>query len=530
MAQLLELPNVPSSIAVAWTPIPGRWVEEPWGREYYPSSQELALDSRANHTLYTGSRGPGKTDCQLMRFARHVGKGYGSAWRGVIFDRKYKNLDDLIIKSKKWFPRIFGNRCRFLESKGDYKWVWDTGEELLFRTITKISDYDNYHGHEYPFIGWNELTKFPNSKLYDMMMSCNRSSWTQEKDSPKDKDGNYTIPPIPRDVFSTCNSKGVGRRWVKERFIDVIGYGLVFRKTINVFNPQTQQREDYVITQITYFGSYRENPHLDPGYIAELENEKDLNTRKSWLEGSWDIVSGGALDDVWKTERHKIPRFPIPKEWYIDRSFDWGSTKPFSVGWWAEANGEEVKLLDGRVFAPVRGTLIRIYEWYGCKSGEINTGLKMSAGDIAKGIRDIEMMLMSSQAPNGDYWIAKQPAPGPADNQIGEDRESDNETIEAKMMEEGITWTKSNKRPGSRKIGLQLLRDRLEASERGEGKGFLVMECCPAWLGTVPSLERDEEDEDDVDSEAEDHPYDETRYRVLAAGRVAEHVNVTLPC
>src|SRR4051794_12962757 len=79
---------------VVWEPIPN-------------SSQELALDSRANHTLYTGSRGPGKTDTQLMRFARRVGQGYGAAWRGIIFDREYKNLDDLIAKSKKWFPRIF---------------------------------------------------------------------------------------------------------------------------------------------------------------------------------------------------------------------------------------------------------------------------------------------------------------------------------------------------------------------------------------------------------------------------------------
>lgn len=511
-----------ADIAVAWQPIPGR--VDPQTGEYLPSSQELALDSRATHTLYTGSRGPGKTDCQLMRFARFVGVGYGSAWRGIIFDRKYKNLDDLIIKSKKWFPRIFGKRCEFREAKGDYKWVWDTGEELLFRVFAKTSDYDNYHGHEYPFIGWNELTKFPSSKPYDMMMSCNRSSWTQEKDSPRDKQGNYLVPPIPRDVFSTCNSKGVGHRWVKERFILPAPYGTVVRRVMNVFNPKTQEREDYTITQIAIFGSYRENPFLDPGYIAELEGERDENTRKSWLEGSWDIVAGGALDDVWKINIHRIPRFPIPSNWYIDRSFDWGSTKPFSVGWWAEANGEEVKLPDGRIFAPVRGTLIRFYEWYGCKTGQVNVGVKMSAGDIAKGIRDREIALMDQG------YISKQPAPGPSDNQINEERETDNDTIEHKMAEEGVVWTKSDKGRGSRRNGLQLIRDRLLASSSGEGKGLLIMDCCSAWLSTVPVLERDEDDEDDVDSESEDHAYDETRYRVLASGRrIAQHVTINLP-
>jgi hypothetical protein len=72
-----------------------------------------------------------------VRFAQNVGVGYGSYWRGVIFDRKYKNLDDLIIKSKRIFRAIFGDRCKFLESKGDYKWVWDTGEELMFRQFLK---------------------------------------------------------------------------------------------------------------------------------------------------------------------------------------------------------------------------------------------------------------------------------------------------------------------------------------------------------------------------------------------------------
>lgn len=519
-------PNKVAKVTVAWEPIPGRWR----GDVYMPSSQEAALDSRADHTLYTGSRGPGKTDTQLMRFARHVGMGYGTAWRGVIFDRKYKSLDDLIIKSKKWFPRIFGNRCKFLESKGDYKWVWDTGEELLFRVITKTSDYDNYHGHEYPFIGWNELTKFASCILYDMMMSCNRSSWTQEKDSPKDKEGNYTVPPIPLEVFSTCNSKGVGHRWVKERFIDPAPYGVVVRRTINVFNPKTQMREDYVRTQITIFGSYRENPYLDPAYIAGLEAEKDPNIRKSWLEGSWDIVSGGALDDVWKSHIHKIPRFPIPSGWYIDRSFDWGSTHPFSVGFWAEANGEEVTLLDGRKFAPVRGTLIRFFEWYGCKAGLINTGIKMSAPKIAQGIREIEKHLMETKAPNGMPWIPSQPNPGPADNQIADTRESDIRSIKDSMEEEGILWEKSNKSPGTRKIGLQLIRDRLEASSMGEGAGLLIMDCCPAWLSTVPILERDEDDEDDVDTHSEDHPYDDTRMRVLAAERVAKHIDVRFAC
>jgi hypothetical protein len=497
---------------VVWEPIPG-------------SSQELALDTRANHTLYTGSRGPGKTDTQLMRFARRVGLGYGQAWRGVIFDREYKNLDDLVNKSKKWFPRIFKDRCRFLESKGDYKWVWDTGEELLFRVIKKKSDYDNYHGHEYPFIGWNELTKYPSSELYDMMMSCNRSSWTQEKDSPKNKDGSYKLPPIPLETFSTCNSSGPGHRWVKQRFIDVASYGTIVYKTINVFDPKTQKRMDVVRSQVAIFGSYRENIYLDAQYVAELESIRDPNIRKSWLEGSWDVVSGGAFDDLWNIAVHKLPRFVVPRGWYLDRTFDWGSSAPFSVGWWTEANGEEVTCLNGQKIAPVRGSIVRVHEWYGCDSRLLNTGLRLSAKRIAEGIRDREIALMQAG------YILTQPYAGPADNQIRNVIEEDTETIEKKMADVGIRWTKSDKSPGSRKNGMQLFRDRLEAANTGEGAGFYVMDHCQHFLSTVPILPRDEDDQDDVDSEAEDHVWDETRYRVLeAARRAATNVKVSYPC
>ena len=493
---------------VVWEPIAG-------------SSQEFALDSRASHTLYTGSRGPGKTDTQLMRFARNVGKGYDAAWRGIIFDREYKNLDDLVAKSKKWYPRIFKSHCKFQESKGDYKWVWDTGEELLFRVIKKKSDYDNYHGHEYPFIGWNELTKYPSSELYDMMMSCNRSSWTQEKDSSKDKFGNYTIPPIPLETFSTCNSSGSGHRWVKARFIDVAPYGKMVFKTTNVFDPKTKTRVDVTRSQVTFFGSYKENIYLDTAYVAELENISDPNRRKSWLEGSWDVVSGGAFDDLWKRHIHVVPRFVVPQNWYLDRSFDWGSSSPFSVGWWAEANGEEVTLLDGSKWTPVRGSLIRAHEWYGADPVLINVGLKKSAGDIAKGIKAKEIQLMTAG------WFTKQPYGGPADNQIGQEREVDVEKIKDKMSDEGILWTDSIKTGGSRRNGMQLMRDRLEAAVRGEGPGVYFMDHCEAAISQIPVLPRDEDDPDDVDTEAEDHTWDETRYRILAGiERTAKEVKV----
>src|SRR5690606_26934875 len=151
----------------------------------------------------------------------------------------------------------------------------------------------------------------------------------------------------PLEVFATTNPYGVGHMWVKRMFIDPAEPGVPVVTEISVFNPRTQTREIIRKYQVRIFGSYKENLFLPPESIAELESITDENKREAWLHGNWDIVAGGALDDVWKKDVHVVPRFKVPPNWKIKRSFDWGSSHPFSVGWWAESNGEEVRMPDG---------------------------------------------------------------------------------------------------------------------------------------------------------------------------------------
>lgn len=479
-------------------------------------SQRLLMGCPCNHILYEGTRGPGKTDAQLMYFRRFVGVGYGQFWRGVIFDREYKNLDDLISKSRRWF-RQFGDGARFLSSGKDLKWVWPTGEELLFRQMKTEQDYWNYHGQEFPFIGWNELTKQPNGNLYEMMMSCNRSSFIPEKHSPDGK----ILPDIPLVVLSTTNPYGVGHNWVKQRFIDAAEAGKVVKMTKEVFNPRTQKREEITKTQVRLFGSYKENIYLSPEYILELESIKDPNKRRAWLWGDWDITSGGMFDDVWSNDHNVVPDFTVPPEWRIFRSFDWGSSKPFSVGWWAESDGSDIYMPDNTVRSTRRGDLFRIHEWYGW-NGVPNTGLRMLDTQISKGIIEREIK----------WGIHGRVKPGPADASIFDDV---NGVCIAKNMAKpvniggktykGVVWTRSIKTPGSRKNGWELLRTAIfnahppeNNTPREEAGIFVTRSCQDGFIRSVPSLPRSTKDMDDVDTDAEDHCADEVRYVILATG------------
>ncbi|MGQ7149000.1 terminase, partial [Escherichia sp. SS-MK2] len=63
--------------------------------------------------------------------------------------------------------------------------------------------------------------------------------------------------------------------------------------------PQTEREEEITLTRVAIHGSFKENPYLDPQYIATLMAIKDPNRRKAWVEGSWDVTSGGRFDHLW---------------------------------------------------------------------------------------------------------------------------------------------------------------------------------------------------------------------------------------
>jgi hypothetical protein len=180
---------------------------------------------------------------------------------------------------------------------------------------------------------------------------------------------------------------------VKKRFIEPAPRGTIIRETQQVFNPQPSE-EDVTLTRVAIHGSFKENPYLDPQYIATLMAIKDPNRRKAWVEGSWDVTSGGRFDHLWNASLHVIKPFRIPDSWTVDRSHDWGESKPFSNLWWARADGTAAELPDGRQFCPPAGSLILIGEWYGCPPDELNKGLNMSSTNVAKGVAWIDKRLV----------------------------------------------------------------------------------------------------------------------------------------
>lgn len=464
-----------------------------------PGSQLCFLQCPVFECLFHGTRGPGKTETLLMDFARDVGRGYGSSWRGILFRREYKDLDDVVKKCKALFrdSGMFPG-AKFLESKSEYKVVFPDGEELLLRHLADEKDYDNYHGHEYPWLGFEELTQWENDKPFKKMQSCCRSS----------------RPGIFCRVRSTTNPYGVGHNWVKRR------YGLPDMDGRIIRKPGEMPR-------VAIRGHLSENfilLHATPSYPITIKNSASNEAEaEAWINGSWDVTAGGMIDDLWRSSIHVIPDITadmIPSSWIITRAYDHGQSHPFAVGWWLESSGEPIRLHTGydangepvyRTVGNVRGDLILWMEWYGCKKDQDNVGVRMSAGDIARGILDRE----------DDEGVAGRVQPGPADTEIWTKDNRGTRLSPADDMEnEGLYWDRADKSQGSRKRGWERLREYLrgsvpDANGYREKPGLFVCQCCRHWLALVPPMPRDtDKDLDDVPKTYEDHLADMTRYRV----------------
>lgn len=463
------------------------WMPQEGSQEAFLTAQSIF------EVLYEGTRGPGKTDTLLMDFLQHVGKGFGAEWRGILFRQTYPQLSDIIAKSQKWFKLIFP-RAKF--NKVEHCWTFPDGEQLLLRHMKSSDDYWNYHGHAYPWIGWEELCNWPDDKCYKVMMSCSRS----------------TKPGMPRCYRATTNPYGPGHNWVKGRFRLPQSRGKVIRDSMRDGELEPPR--------LAIHGSLYENKILlatDPDYIQKIRAAaRNPSELAAWLFGSWDILAGGMFDDLWRGDVHVVRSFPlhlIPKGWKIDRGFDWGSSKPFSVGWFAESNGEPFEY-QGIVYGRVRGDTYQIAEWYGW-NGTRNEGLRMLAEDVAQGIRDRE----------DDWAITARVKAGPADASIAD--EENGKSIEGDMRRRKVHWQLADKAPGSRKQGWlqvrKMLAGALPTKNRAprENPGFFVFDTCLQTIELLPSTPRDDDDLDDVDTEAEDHLADMIRYRLRKKLRAA---------
>lgn len=396
--------------------------------------------------------------------------------------RKYSDLQANHFEGRQGFPFMLAEWvaagiCKF--NATDLSIRFSNGSLIATRHYQHEKDYTGFQGPEFDFLIVDELTHF-SQPMYQYMRSRLRSA-------------GLVVPPtcgwtFPR-VLAGSNPGGVGHNWVKASFIDPAKPGEIW----------TAPDDDGGMHRQFIKALYTDNPSINPEeYRKKLMGLGNPALVKAMLEGSWDIVAGGMLDDVWSPSVVRKP-CEIPSGWRIDRSFDWGSSKPFSVIWWAECDGTSAKT----GWCPRKGSVVAIGEWYGW-NGKPNEGLRMTAAEIARGVikREEEM------------GIKGRVQAGPADSAIF-DTENGN-CIADDMARCQVRWERCQKGPGSRVNGWQVLRQHLKATAVTpmEEPGLFVFDTCRHIIRTLPTLPRDDRNAEDVDSDSEDHAADAVRYRL----------------
>ncbi len=424
----------------------------------------------ADEVFYGGARGGGKSHGVLLDFAKHAME-FGENVNGILFRRSYPELEDLQGKAERIFPYL--NATWRAQAR---KWLFPSGANLKMRYLSNEDSANHYIGHEYTWMGFDQLDLWPKQATVDKLKANLRNPHG-----------------IPSRMVSTGNPGGVGHNWIKARYIDPAPA----RSLIKTENGTTLC---YIPAKVY------DNKILlkaDPTYIDRLKESGPEWLVRAWLHGDWDIVAGGMFDDVWRRDIHVVEPFEIPQSWRIDRSFDWGSSAPFSVQWWAESDGTPVQATG---YTYPRGTLFHIAEWYGC-TGNPNEGVKMLASEIARGILDTEKQMN------------RRIKAGSADPSIFSHQNGT--SIADEMARVGVRWDRAD---NTRKAGWEKMRRLFKASsqERMEEAGLFIFSTCRNFIRTVPSLPRDSRDLDDLDTTAEDHIADACRYRIMQTRNVTQ--------
>ena len=368
-------------------------------------------------------------------------------------------------------------------------WVFKNNASLKLRYLDRDSDADNYQGHSYTYIAFDELTHWPRPEPVCKLFACLRSG-----------------AGVPCRFRATGNPGGPGHNWVKSQYIDPAPPYKVHIAEVNLPDGViARSRRVFIPSLLDHNLILQKN---DPNYWQRVAMSVSGNEAllKAWRYGDWNIVAGGMFDDVWDPLIHIIDPFSVPTTWRVNRCFDWGSSQPFSVQWWAESDGSPTP--EGKKYPP--RTLFHVAEYYGW-NGTANKGLCMDDAEVAREILRIEKELRGTIIPENATI-----RPGPAD--LPDDKRN-GRTIEDVMAAVGVRWVKPDK--SSRVAGWKNMRAALSAACKVpmEEPGMFIFDTCRNWIRTVPILPRDPRNPDDVLTTAEDHAGDCTRYRLQEVDR-----------
>ena len=204
------------------------------------------LTHPSEELLYGGQAGGGKSDALLMAALQYVTEPNYSA---LILRKTYQDLSQpnaIMDRANKWLS----THEELHWNSNTKTWTFPSGATLSFGYLNHNNDLDQYQGAELQFVGFDELTQFPENQ-YTYLHSRLRKL--------EDSD-------VPIRMRAGTNPGGRGHDWVKERFI------------------KDEAPNPFIAS------SYLDNVYLDREQYGHQLDKLDELTKLQLKFGDWDAV------------------------------------------------------------------------------------------------------------------------------------------------------------------------------------------------------------------------------------------------
>ena len=446
--------------------------------DYRPTPKQLMFHaSPANEILFGGAAGGGKTCALIMDALMRTMRTPNT--RAYIFRRTFGELEDTDIReARARYPKEVA-----AYNIGRHEFALINGSKILFRHCEHAANKYDYSGAEIDFLYFDELTAFE-KEIYDFIKTRLRSK---------------TLSGVTPIVRSASNPGNIGHIWVKDMFVDSGPY-MEFRE-MTQYSETLNEYKKFTIQYIPALAT--ENPHITKDYIFELERKPE-KLRRALLQGHWDAFEGQVFTEFINDPKHYVDRifthvidpFEIPLNWPRYMSFDHGFTDPSSIAWWA---------------IDAAGRAYRYREWYvsGLTPRQLTDGIlareKQERENNLHIIRVADPHIFDTES-NG-LSVARQMGPNSAQGLLGLSfRSGDNARMPGKMQ----------------------LHERLRFDKDGRPMIYFFTNC-ENWIRTVPNLPYSSTKVEDVDTNAEDHCYDDTRYFLMERPLAQKPTRVRAP-
>lgn len=443
------------------------------------AKQSIAFSTDATELLYGGAAGGGKSYLLRTSAIRWCIEVPGV--QVYLFRRTLPDLRDNHLRGPTSFhvmlaPYLESGHVKYRAVENEFEF-WN-GSVLHLCYCDSEHDVEKYRGAEIHVLLMDELTHFTEYQ-YRFLRSRVRIAGLAVPEKYKSR--------LPR-IECGSNPGSIGHAWVKRTFITP-------RPQLEVW--RTGAEEGGMLRQFIP-AKLSDNPYLtrdDPSYADRLRGLGADSLVRAMLDGDWDIIAGQAFEKL-RREIHCIDPIEVPADWQVFGSLDWGSSRPYSFGLWAVSNGNA--LPDGRTYR--RGAIIRFNELYGW-SKKPNEGTREEVEEVAVRIR-------TKCAGRRLSYIAADPAIWKVDG---------GPSHAERMLAKGVVLRRSD---NAREQGYLEVRQRIAGDEEGPML-YATSNCHDGFWRTMPDLIMDEDHPEDVDTDQEDHCYDDVRYACMSRPWVA---------